>query len=120
MKLSTKLFEPKKSPKGSSSYDNPRENIDPQVKTKVVNAKEVISNSGHFTYNYVTNAYEDYAYINDLDIYYIEMNTVGTFKLPNYLYSPMVPGYLAYDYNNNRLMVYMSTDWEIVSTIPLP
>jgi len=42
------MFKPSRSskatPRGNSGYDNARENIDPHVKTKVVNAKEILIN----------------------------------------------------------------------------
>ena len=31
--------------KGGVGYDNPRENVDPHIKTKVINSKEIIGNS---------------------------------------------------------------------------
>lgn len=46
MKLKKDMFEPSsknhKTKKGYSGYDNPRENIDPDIKTKVLRAKELV------------------------------------------------------------------------------
>jgi len=44
MRLSQKIFQTKEippTPKGGAGYDNPRENIDPHLKTKALEVKEI-------------------------------------------------------------------------------
>ena len=35
--------------KGNAGYDNPRENIDPHVKTQVIDTKEIVGKSGNIS-----------------------------------------------------------------------
>ena len=73
---------------GSVGYDNPRENIDPHIKTKAINAKEIISeNVKATTYSFTTGG---------LTIG-IDSGTNMEFKAIEYIFNPFSGGDMTFD-----------------------
>lgn len=115
---------PKMTKKGNAGYDNSRENIDDNIKTKAINAMEIVAKNIKLT-NLRTYAivYYDGTGLKDsgtssngdyITYARIQLEDWGEISSP-------VTGMLAFDYNTKTLMTYNGADWDMYEKmIPTP